>query len=366
MANLVAYLRVSTAGQAEGFGLDLQRRAIERRCATDGHTLAASFEDVGISGTLAAADRPGLTDALNLVASNGADGLITARLDRLARSLTIQEGLLAVVWKNNGQVHTADDGEVMKDDPSDPMRTAMRQIVGVFAELERAMIVKRMSDGRRRRVEVNGPWTSGKGPFGELTRGVPDEREQMVIAKAAELRLEGLTWRAIAEAFNAHPELRPRTAHSWNENSASRMLAPGRVVQRRPVAVETASDAFGLSTDQVARRLRISRASVSQLTPSTVRRLAGRWPLYDAGAVERIAAEYQLDTIYGAGWIGQSTAERLTGCSHRGLAELVVQGRVEARRAFNGYRRYRLTDVNALPAAARLRVRRRGRLNGHQ
>ncbi|MEU9323992.1 recombinase family protein [Streptomyces canus] len=38
--------------------------------------------------------------------------------------------------------------EVHQDDPDDPMRTAMRQVIGVFAELDRRMVVKRLRGGR--------------------------------------------------------------------------------------------------------------------------------------------------------------------------------------------------------------------------
>ncbi|UQX89187.1 recombinase family protein [Jatrophihabitans telluris] len=363
MANLVAYLRVSSAIQAEGYGLEIQRNAIERRCEIDGHLIGHILQDVAVSGSLESAQRPALTDALNLIRSGAVDGLIVARLDRLARGLTIQEGLLAVVWNNGGCVFTADDGEVLQDDPSDPMRTAMRQIVGVFAQLERAMIVKRMSDGRRRRIEVKGQWISGRGSFGEVARGVPDTREQRVIARAAELRRDGLTWRAIAQEFNADPELRPRTASSWTENSASRMLAPSRAARTRPVPDWASPVVQCMSTDQVAHRLRISRPSVSHLPPSFVVRVPGRWASYDAASVERIVAEYDLDTVYGADWIGQGRAEQLSGCSQRRLGVLVAEGLVEVRQAFNGYRRYRLADVTSLPTAARVRVRRLGQLN---
>jgi hypothetical protein len=33
---------------------------------------------------------------------------------------------------------------VLQDDSNDPMRTALRQVVGVFAELDRRMVVKRL------------------------------------------------------------------------------------------------------------------------------------------------------------------------------------------------------------------------------
>jgi hypothetical protein len=69
-------------------------------------------------------------------------------MDRYARTLTVQEGILAHLWKLGARVFTADNGEVQQDD-DDPMRTVIRQVIGVAAQLERAMTGKRLRDGRR-------------------------------------------------------------------------------------------------------------------------------------------------------------------------------------------------------------------------
>lgn len=42
-----------------------------------------------------------------------------------------------------------EDGEVLEDDPKDPMRTAIRQMRGVFAQLDKTITVKKMRDGRK-------------------------------------------------------------------------------------------------------------------------------------------------------------------------------------------------------------------------
>lgn len=83
------------------------------------------------------------------------------RLDRLARALTVHQAALATVWRFGGRLFTTESGEVMPDDPDDPMRTAMRQMAGVFAELEKRMLVKRLTDGRRRKAELGGFATFG-------------------------------------------------------------------------------------------------------------------------------------------------------------------------------------------------------------
>jgi hypothetical protein len=128
---LVAYLRISSDSQLDGFGLDVQERAVRAGARAHGHRIVDVQTDAGVSGGTDAADRPGLFAALlALQHPPQADGLIVARLDRLARALTGQEAALAIAWQVGGRVVTADTGEVLRDDPDDPMRTALRHVVG--------------------------------------------------------------------------------------------------------------------------------------------------------------------------------------------------------------------------------------------
>jgi hypothetical protein len=46
-------------------------------------------------------------------------------------------------------IFTVDATEVLPNDPDDPMRTVIRPVMGGFAELDRAMIAKRLRDDRR-------------------------------------------------------------------------------------------------------------------------------------------------------------------------------------------------------------------------
>ena len=78
------------------------------------------------------------------------------KLDRLARDLMTQEAALGRVWRHDGRVFTVDKGEILADDPADPMRTAFRQMLGVFAQLERGMIRARMDAGRQAKNERAG------------------------------------------------------------------------------------------------------------------------------------------------------------------------------------------------------------------
>jgi DNA invertase Pin-like site-specific DNA recombinase len=228
--NVVGYVRVSSEGQIDAYGQDVQEKAIRAWCKQSGHHLTGICRDLGVSGTLPPEERIGLTEALDVLRPPPkARGLVVARLDRLARSLTVQEACLQIAWNAGAAVFTADDGEVRADDPGDPMRTAMRQMAGVFAQLDRAMVVKRMADGRRAKAEA-GRHAVGNYPFGYSGQGegkardaAPDPLEQAVVRRIIELRHQERSYRQIAETLDAEG-LRPRKAASWSAASVRNIV----------------------------------------------------------------------------------------------------------------------------------------------
>lgn len=219
--HLVGYVRVSSDSQVDGFGLVEQERAIRRWSRANGHRVIEVARDEGRSGSLHAEDRPGLSAALDVLHRPGVDGMVVARLDRLARSLAVQEAALAVAWRRGASVYAADFGEVLADDPDDPMRAALRQMVGVFAQLDRAQVVKRLRDGRRAKAAA-GRHAAGSYPYGfaGVGRGrdrdaAPLEAEQQAVRRILELRSAGQSYRAIAATLDAEGH-RPRRAGSWS------------------------------------------------------------------------------------------------------------------------------------------------------
>lgn len=223
---LAMYVRVSTDRQAEeGFGLRVQEQQCRRWAKANGHRIAVVFRDEGVSGSNGVEDRVGLGPALEAIRAGKAEGMVVARLDRLARALTVQEAILAKVWSFGGALFAADQGEILRDDPDDPMRTAMRQMAGVFAQLDRGLISKRLRDGRKVKAEGGG-YAGGRPPLGCRAEGgalVVDPDESRTVERIKGLRQQGLSLRSIASTLTDEGYT-PKKSKRWHPESIKRVL----------------------------------------------------------------------------------------------------------------------------------------------
>ena len=205
---IVGYTRVSTRTQVEeGLGLDIQTQAIKGWAKTNGHRIVAWACDEGVSGAKDLEDRDGLADALALIKDAKAEGVVVYRLDRLARDLIIQESLIAEIRRLGGTLFTTVGGEAayLADDPDDPSRKLIRQVLGAVAEYDRSMIALRLRTGRRRKAERGG-YAFGAPAFGVAARDrelVALADEQVTLDRIAELHRDGASTRAICAALNA-------------------------------------------------------------------------------------------------------------------------------------------------------------------
>ncbi|MDQ6810788.1 MAG: recombinase family protein [Actinomycetota bacterium] len=228
---IVTYARTSINGNG-GDSADAQEDACRDWAAANGHEVVAQHRDEGLSGRLGPDERPGLAAALLDIEATRASGLIVHRLDRLARELHVQEAALARVWsaKPPGRVFEAVEGEVPKDDPKDPMRTFVRQVMGAAAQLERGMIVARMQGGRSRKHK-NGGYAGGPTvPFGQRVEGkgrharrVDNPDETAAVTEILQLRGAGLTLQDIANRLNDAEIPTPRGGR-WHVTSVVRVL----------------------------------------------------------------------------------------------------------------------------------------------
>jgi len=222
------YRRVSTNGQIDRYGLPMQETDLRDYAHTGGHQLVRIETDGAKPGSLPPDERPGLLAALKAIERGEADGLLVpGDLDRLARELIVQEAILSRVWKSGGVVHATTRGEILADDPDDPMRTAIRQFMGVVAQLDRALVAKRMRNGRKAKAAQGGYAGFGSPAFGQRSVDkelITDEREAAVTARMRELRAEGMGFKAIADRLNAEG-LTSKRGGTWHPQTVSRVLA---------------------------------------------------------------------------------------------------------------------------------------------
>jgi len=135
------YARVSTAGQAaNGYSLEAQEARLKKAGAK------VIYTDT-MSG--AKDSRPKLDELLGTLEKG--DTLIVVKLDRLMRSLSKGIELINILIEKGVTLKALDDN--LNFDNS-PMNKAMRQIILVFAELERELIRQRTGEGKA----ISGRW----------------------------------------------------------------------------------------------------------------------------------------------------------------------------------------------------------------
>lgn len=227
---LVGYLRVSTDRQAEeGLGLEIQEQAIRKWAKANGHKIVGVHRDEGVSGSNGIDSREALPDAFADIRRGWASGIVVARLDRLARDLIVQETLLAEVRRLGGEMFSSVPGEsaYLGDDPDDPSRKLIRQVLGAVAEYDRAMTVLRLKSGRRRKAEKGG-FAYGAPAFGyEAHDGalVPLGAEQVTIGRVRDLCAAEASIREIARILTAEGHRTKRGGTRWHPTTVARLVA---------------------------------------------------------------------------------------------------------------------------------------------
>src|SRR5512146_2544355 len=147
MTPCFVYLRVSGLAQVEGEGFPRQLSACEDYARRNDLNIVKVFREEGITGKSELDNRPALREMLAELMADGVKVVLVEKLDRLARKLIVQETILQDFQRRGFQVFSTTENDVTDDDPT---RTLIRQILGAFFEYERAMIVSKLADARRR------------------------------------------------------------------------------------------------------------------------------------------------------------------------------------------------------------------------
>jgi DNA invertase Pin-like site-specific DNA recombinase len=216
---LVGYVRVSSESQAENTSLMEQKKKIEAYCYAFGHELIGLFEEVG-SGK-EASDRPQFQLALDMVRDN-ADGIIAAKLDRLARNTRDVLELVDDVLRPANKALILLDLQV---DTTTPQGYMILTVMSAVAKLERDIINERTQGGRKVKAE-NGGYAYGSPAFGQkaVDKNLePDQKEMEIIEIIRRHRRSGKSQNAIAKYLNANGYKTKRNG-KWSNVQVGRIL----------------------------------------------------------------------------------------------------------------------------------------------
>jgi DNA invertase Pin-like site-specific DNA recombinase len=168
------YARVSTNN---GQDPEMQLRELREYCQRRNWEVAGEYVDVGISG--AKEKRPKLDKLLTDAHRRHFDAVVVWRFDRFARSVSHLLRALET-FRSLGIEFVSLSEQV---DTSTPTGKMVFTVLGAVAELERCLIVERVKAGLRN--------ARAKGK----RLGRPNK--PVNAAQVAQLRAQGLTWRAI-------------------------------------------------------------------------------------------------------------------------------------------------------------------------
>ena len=142
MKRAAIYARVSTQGQTVNNQLQELRNVAERH----GWEIVSEYKDSGISGAKGRDKRPQFDAMLKAANRREFDVIMSWSVDRLGRSLQHLVEFLQDVHAKGVDLYL----HQQNIDTSTPSGKAMFQMVGVFAEFERAMIQERVKAGLAR------------------------------------------------------------------------------------------------------------------------------------------------------------------------------------------------------------------------
>lgn len=222
MEKVVAYCRTSTENQRDEKTIELQVESLAKYASKHNMEVVEWFKDDGVSGGLE--HRPALLKLMDFLEANTEiEIIIVVKLDRLARDLFIQEGLIKELTKLKRKLVSTLEPDLASNDP---FRKAFRQMLGVFAEFEKAMITLRMKSGRDSAVS-KGKWHGGE------VYGFDNKDGQLLInKKEAEIvkrifylkRYKRMKLQKIADTLNAEDIPTKRGTTKWWPSTIKKIL----------------------------------------------------------------------------------------------------------------------------------------------
>ena len=181
---MTGYVRVSTAKQIEGHGLEIQRAAIKQYCAAHDIKLGRIYEDKGLS---AFKDRPAFTQMMKALLKDSSefDGVIVHDLTRFGRSTAdLLQRIAQLQQAGKSFISTKENLDI-----SSKTGRLLLAMLSAIAEFEGETIRERLTAGREY-AKIHGT-KSGK-PMNRPYKEIPWKEFDM-------FRKVGLSYNKIAK-----------------------------------------------------------------------------------------------------------------------------------------------------------------------
>ena len=157
-----------------------------------------------------------------ILRENRVSCIVVEGMDRLARELVVQEQLISYLASKEIDLYSANTGEnVTQAIKEDPVKKAMVQMQGVFAELEKSRLVKKLRKAREA-VREQGGRCEGRKPYGRSE----GEQEVVKLIKRLYRKPKGkkrMSYQKIADELN-NQGIKPRSAEKWEAKTVYNII----------------------------------------------------------------------------------------------------------------------------------------------
>jgi Site-specific recombinases, DNA invertase Pin homologs len=203
---LVAYVRVSRDDERS----ENQEYAIFKWAAERGHRVVETVRDVGVSGALPPAQRPGWQKVMQSLES--ADGVVVYALDRIARSLWDLAAVVKELEARGKLLLSVREEWLQSVDPK--VRQLIISVLGWAAEIERKFIRERTREAIAR-LKAQGKHVGRPPKWSEQTRRrIIDLVKKGLTLKEA-CQLVGVSYRTAQRYLSRDPEYLKARVEAW-------------------------------------------------------------------------------------------------------------------------------------------------------
>ena len=227
--SVYAYCRVSGKKQIDGHGLERQLDSIRKCCRREKYRILKTFNEQ-VSGTKDESERLEFSKMITDILSNGINTIVVESLDRLAREYRIQEHLVIYLASRGIDLISSNTGEnITRAISEDPMKKALIQMQGIFAELDKSMLIKRLHKARQKVKKEKGR-CEGQKPYGATPQEAEILKRVRYMRRSSKYQ-SGMTYQAIADKLNEEG-ITTKRGRQWNPVLVYNILKRNRKFKR--------------------------------------------------------------------------------------------------------------------------------------